>query len=477
MNRRPFLLLLPLALPLCGCLLGPDYVRPEAPSDLPSAFRGVPDGEPAAATGEGAAADAAAWWRAWDDPLLVRLLDEGTSTNLTLREAQARLRQSRASLDAARATLRPTLGLSGSATRARTYDPDETSSAYRAGADAGWEIDLFGRNRRTAEASAAELEAAGLTVEDARLSLRAEIASDYVALRLAQETLALAHSNLAAEVRSAEIARAKGASGFSSGSDVAAAEASIATARAALPARVAAVSAAARALERLLARPPFALEEELAAPAPIPGAPPPPVAAPAETLARRPDVRKAAAALHAATARIGAARAARYPSVNLAAGAALSAASLSEWSEAVKSLSLGPTVSLPLFRGGALAAAERQARAAADEALLAYHDTVLAAVHETQELWTRFAAERERTEPLSAAVARDEEALEAALELYRAGKADYTAVIVRQTALFSARQALAQHRADLASLAVSLAKAVGGFPPGEEITPPPAVWP
>ena len=462
------LLLLPL---LCGgCLLGPDFERPDASPYVPESFRTDGDsssGEPSGPAQAAVPASEEEWWVAWNDPLLERLLERGSSTNLTLLQAEARLRQSRATLDAASAALSPSLGLSGSASRSKTYDPDATRSSYRAGGDAAWEIDLFGRNRRTAAAAAADLEASGLSVEDARLSLRAEIASDYVALRLAQESLEIARSNLVAELESAAIARAKGESGFSSGADVAAAEAGIATAHAALPAREAAVSAAARALEQLLALPPFALEEELSAPGPVPVAPPPPDVAPADLLARRPDVRRAEAALHAATARIGAARAARYPSINLAAGLSISADSLSDWSSALKTMSFGPSVNVPLFQGGALAAAEERAAAAADEALLAYHDTVLAAVHEAQRDWTDLAAERARAQDLAAAVRADGEALDAALALYRAGKGDYTTVIVRRTALLSARLALAQHRATLADLTVSLFRALGGAPSAE----------
>ena len=150
---RPFRLLLPFAaLALSGCLLGPDYERPDAAADLPDAFR---TGGAAAADGAEAAApaDEAAWWDAWGDPLLARLLEEGCATNLTVREAAARLRQSRAELDAARAALSPTLGVSGSGSKSKTYDPDDSAEAYRAGADAGWEIDLFGKNRRSAEAA------------------------------------------------------------------------------------------------------------------------------------------------------------------------------------------------------------------------------------------------------------------------------------------------------------------------------------
>ena len=440
---------------LAGCLLGPDFERPEAPA-LPESFRTVPaDAE----GGSGALPPSV-----WNDPLLAELLSEAASTNLTLLQARSRLAQSRAALAQSRAALRPTLGLSASASASKTYDPDDTSESYRAGGDAGWELDLFGRNRRLAEASEAELEAAGFSVEDAALSLQAEVVADYVTLRLAQESLDIARQNLAADERNAEIARAKGESGFTTGADVSAAEASIATARAVIPSREAAVSSAARALELVLARAPFSLEERLAAPAPVPVAPEPPALAPAELLARRPDIRRAEAAYHAAVARIGAARAARFPSVNLAASAAVTADSLSNWADGLKTLGIGPSVSLPLFQGGRLRAVERQAREAAEESRLAYVAAVLSAVHEAQDVWTRLAAERARGADLAEAVRRDEEALDAARQLYEAGRSDYTTVTVRQTALLSARLALAQHRADLATLTASLAKALGGTP-------------
>ena len=440
-----------------GCLLGPDFERPETP-ELPDAFRGAPAAE------EGAGAQPPSLADAWSgaDPLLAELLAEAASTNLTLLQARSRLAQSRAALAQSRAALRPTLGLSASANASKTYDPDDSSESYRAGGDAGWEIDLFGRNRRLAEASEAELEAAGYSLADALLSLQAEVVADYVTLRLAQESLDIAKQNLAADEQNAEIARAKGESGFTTGSDVSAAEASIATARAVIPAREAAVSSAARAIELLLARAPFSLEERLAAPAPVPAAPEPPVVAPAELLARRPDVRRSEASFHAAIARIGAARAARFPSINLAASATITSDSLSDWADGLKSLGIGPSVSLPLFQGGRLRAAEQQAREAAEEARLAYVAAVLSAVHEAQDVWTRLAAERDRDADLAEAVRRNEEALDAARQLYEAGRSDYTAVTVRQTALLSARLSLAQHRADLATLTASLAKALGG---------------
>ena len=470
------------ALVICGCASGPDWEEPDVSSDLPSEFRRIPADAaflaPAPADSAVAAESADSepdytgasaishtdWFAQWDDPLLRSLLQRAASSNLTVRQAVERVEAARAALDSYRASLLPTLGASGSASRSRSFDPGKTASSYRAGADASWEIDLFGKNRRAAEAAQADLESAGWKLEDAMLSLRAELVSAYVALRLSQTALEIARENLLAEEDNAKIARAKGDSGFSSGADVAAAEAGVATSRASIPPREAAADHAARAIERLLAMPPNSLDAELAAATghDVPAAPPVPSAAPAELLSRRPDVRAALSALHAATARVGEARAARFPSVDLSASFVLSAASLSAWSEALKTLAAGPSISAPIFRGGALAAAERRADAAAREALLAYRDTVLAAVHEAQNAWTSLSAEAARGADLETAVSRNEEALEAARAKYRAGTGDWTAVTVRQMALLSSRLSLAQHRADMADCAVSLVKALGG---------------
>ena len=206
-------------LPLCGCLLGPDHVRPETPVGLPEAFRttlaaAAPDAAAAVSTNDVAAA---VGWAAWNDPTLQTLLETATASNLTIRASLTRLAQSRATLAESRASLFPSLSASGSGSRTRSYDPKDYASSYQGGLSAGWELDLFGRNRRLAEASEAELLAAGYTVEDTMLSVCSEIVTDYVALRYAQASLRLALETLEAEEASAEIARARAASGFYAG--------------------------------------------------------------------------------------------------------------------------------------------------------------------------------------------------------------------------------------------------------------------
>ena len=192
-------------LPLCGCLLGPDHVRPETPVGLPEAFRttlaaAAPDAAAAVSTNDVAAA---VGWAAWNDPTLQTLLETATASNLTIRASLTRLAQSRATLAESRASLFPSLSASGSGSRTRSYDPKDYASSYQGGLSAGWELDLFGRNRRLAEASEAELLAAGYTVEDTMLSVCSEIVTDYVALRYAQASLRLALETL--ETRRSEL--------------------------------------------------------------------------------------------------------------------------------------------------------------------------------------------------------------------------------------------------------------------------------
>lgn len=444
-------------LSLCGCVLGPDYERPQPLSSL-SAYRATPAGEP----GEVAVSAIEEPYRAgWNDPVLLSLLADAASSNLTIRTAFARLEQSRSTLVETRAAFWPKADLSGSGTRRRAYDPDATTSAYAGDVSLGWEVDLFGKNRRLSEISEQEYLRAGLSVEDAQQAVASEIALDYIQYRYAQADLALALETLETLEATAKIAHARQASGFVAESEADAADASIATARADIPAKQAAVSVAKRALEQLCALPPFALDERLAPASGIPQAAVPPQDLPANLLARRPDVRQAECTLHAATARIGVEKAARYPSINLSAGAAVSAAALSSWSAALKSLSFGGAVALPLFHGGALRAAEKRARAEAEEALLGFHDTVLQAVHEAQNNWTEWASLAARRGELEKAVESSRRAYEAAVALYEAGKVDYTDVVSRQSAYISARAARLNQEAQYASQTVKLAKSLG----------------
>src|SRR5436190_6599139 len=172
---------------LAACTVGPDY-RPPAPSAL-----SVPDayyGREAAAQ----PADLARWWERLNDPLLTRLIDEATAGNLDLAAAAARLTQARESLIQARAGRLPTIG--ATATGGRTVGTGNDSNSFRAGVDAAWEADLFGGIRRGIEATGADAESVYYNREALKVAIAAEVATNYVEARLAQERLALARDTL-----------------------------------------------------------------------------------------------------------------------------------------------------------------------------------------------------------------------------------------------------------------------------------------
>ena len=242
-------------------------------------------------------------------------------------------------------------------------------------------------------------------------------------------------------------------------------EAQFRSVQAQLPALEASLDATLRAIELLLDLMPGALQDELSPPAPIPlAAKLPEAGAPADLLDRRPDIRQAEARLHAATAQVGVALADRFPKVTLGGAASLSSESISSWGDAVRALGANAGVSVPLFNAGAKKARYEQRKLAMEESALAYRETVLSALSEAETAWRALEREQARTADLEAAAAAEREAAGLAVRLYEAGNADYLEVISRHASALSAEQSLNQHRATLASLAVSLYKALGGNP-------------
>src|SRR4051812_36764673 len=181
------------AAPLCvfvlaACTVGPNYRPPEAGSlSVPDTYYQRPAGV--------APTDLARWWERFDDPLLTRLIDEATQGNLDLAAAAARLTQARESLVQARAGLVPTVGASASA--GRTVGAGNDRNSFSVGADAAWEVDLFGRIRRGIEAAAADAQGSYYDREALRVAIAAEVATNYIQARLAQERLAIARDTLA----------------------------------------------------------------------------------------------------------------------------------------------------------------------------------------------------------------------------------------------------------------------------------------
>ncbi len=450
-------LLMALTVLCAGCLVGPDFERPE--TDLPATY--LPGTLGGAATN---AMDATAWWRAFDDPVLATLVDAGLGGNLGVRQAVARVRASRASLASSKAAFWPDIGLSAGATRSRSWDPDETSTRASAGFDASWELDLFGGLRRGAEASRAELAATEYALADARLSLAAEIAGEYVSLRQQQAEYAIAIENLAIQTNFHAIAEAKFRAGMANERDRIASEAQWRALEASLPESRAAIQSSIRRIEALLGLNPGLLDDSLSLPLPVPSAPVLPPSVPADLLRRRPDVRQAEARYAAAVARIGVAVANRYPSISLGAGVSISSDSLSDWGEAVKAVSVGPSVRWSILDFGRGKAKVEQARANAEEAALQYRETVLGAVHEVETGWLKLREEGARYAPLVKAGELQARALELSEDMYAKDLGEYQEVLSAQQSFLNARRSIVQQKAACALHAIALYKALGGAP-------------
>jgi NodT family efflux transporter outer membrane factor (OMF) lipoprotein len=330
--------------------------------------------------------------------------------------------------------------------------------------DAAWELDVFGGKRRNVEAAEADLDAAVENRRDVLVSLAAEVGSNYVALRSLQQQLIIAHNNLKTQRHSAEIARKRFEAGFVSGLDVASANAQVATLEAQVPALESSIQATIFSIAVLLGQDPGALVVELTSPATIPVTPPTiPVGLPSELLLRRPDIRKAEAQFHAATARIGVATADLFPKFSLTGSMGLSSvdlASFANWSS--RFWSMGPTVTWSIFDAGRIRSNIEVQNALQEQALLTYRTTVLTALKEVETALVAYAKEQERRRALSVAVEQNRRAVDLAEKLYVAGKTDYLNVLTAQRSLFLTEEALVQSTRSLSANLIALYKALGG---------------
>lgn len=442
------------AIALAACSVGPDYRAP-APASLsvPPAYVG-PGAQPATP------ADLSRWWERFDDPLLTRLIEEASAGNLDLRIATARLAQAREALVQARAGLLPEAGVSAGVGRDLGAGRDRTT--FSVGGDASWQVDLFGGIRRSVEAAGAAAEGAYYDREAVRVAIAAEVASNYIAARLAQARLAIARDTLAIADDNLRIAQWRVQAGLVSSLDAEQARAARAQTAASIPALEANFSSAAHRLAVLTGRPPGALLDSLAAPAPVPEGPAGVATGiPADTLRQRPDVRAAERGLAAATARIGVAEAQLYPQLRLSGNIGTSAFSLGGLFDAITGGLLG-SLGQSLFNGGALRSQVRSQRAAAEAALAGYRQSVLVALEDVEDALAALdAAQRREAEFAIALDAASNSAILSRVQ-YRSGLIDFQSLNQAESQLLSAREGLATSRAARASALVQLYQALGG---------------
>ncbi len=447
-----------------GCAaVGPDYQPPEAA--VPAVWRA----ETASGLTAGDA-ELAHWWRRLEDPVLDALVERVTHQGLDLREALARVREARALRGVAAADWYPTVDADLSYRRVGESENTEfggfvsDSDLYAAGFDAAWEIDLWGRVRRSVEAADADLQA---TIEDARdveVTLVAETAANYVQLRAFQARVAIARTNVALQEETLALVQARFEAGLVGERDVAQAQTNVETTRSRVPALEIGLRAAENRLAVLLGLAPGALAAELAETRPIP-VPPAEVAVgvPADLLRRRADVRRVERGLAAETARIGVAQGDLYPRLTLFGNIGFASQDSSDLFESTSGVfGIGPSIRWNLFDGGRLRGRVEAQDARAEQALVRWERAVLVALEETENAMTAFVHEQARRRSLVEAAFHARRAVEFAQTQYGEGISDFQTVLDSERALADLEDELAQSDAAVATNLVVLYKALGG---------------
>ncbi|PIF09257.1 efflux transporter outer membrane subunit [Janthinobacterium sp. 13] len=457
------------ALGLAGCgSVGSDFQRPR--NDLGQQWRQAEDARFAASL-DGAIEQR--WWDSFGDATLSSLLQRAAGANLDVLAAGSRLEQSRAARGVAGAAQGPSLGANGSYGRSRNSeqglsDPSRHNgqsaySLWQGNLDAAWELDLWGRVRREVEAADARVDVAVETQRGVLLAVLAETARDYIELRGAQQTLAITQQLLDIARHTLDLTRIRLREGAATQLDEAETAAHVATIEARLPPLQQREARLGNALALLLALPPQALQAELAAGKDIPGvALQVQLGVPSSLAERRPDIRRAEAQLHAATATIGVAQADFYPRITLSGSIGLQAMLLSDIGWDAKRFAFGPGFSVPLFDGGRLRGTLQLREAQQQEAAIAYRQTVLAAWHEVEDALSGYQANARRQASLDEAVKQGRRALGSAELQYRQGGTDLINVLHVQNTLLNNEAALVDSRATASLSLVQVYKALGG---------------
>lgn len=450
--RRQLIMALTAAL-LSGCAA-------TASRDLPATTLHVPDrwsfdAPPASPETE-------RYWTRLNDPLIDRFVERALAGNRDIARTAARVAQARAGVQAARAGYFPQVDASGGVRR-NVGDGADDRLQFSLGADAQWEIDLFGRIGSDVAASRADLAAAGYALADLQRLIAGQIAQTTVSARALAVQLAIARDTLVIQDENLQIARWRLQAGLVSSLDVEQAAAQRAQTAASIPALERDVAQTANTLSTLIGESPGAVRTALdASTAPIP-VPPDMMGleTPAAVLRARPDVRQTEATLLADTARVGVARAQLLPLVRLTGNIGTSAFGIDSLFDIVTG-GLFAGVSQLIFDGGRARAQVSGAEAAAKASLAAWEQAILVALEDVESAVAAQNAARERVRLFGSALEAANNAALLARSQYQAGLIDFQTLLTAENQLLSARNALAASEAERANAFVALHQALGG---------------
>lgn len=467
MKRPRTAWLVALAVLVAGCpKIGPDYEPPVPP--VAEGWRDAGD-----ATLNVGAAGPDDWWVLFDDPVLARLVETARRQNPSLEFAAVRVLEARARRGIAVGGLWPqsqnAFGtwsrVELSESRANQTNPslDRDFDDWNFGAEAAWELDLWGHLRRGVEAADAELMAQVADYDDVLLSLIAEVVRTYVRLRVFEERLAVAHGNAIIQQRSRDIADVKFRNETVSELDVVQADALLATTEAFAAAQAAEYRAAENTLAVLLGLPPQSLDE-LVGERGIPVAPPRvEVGVPAELLRRRPDVRRLERQVAAQSARIGIAKADLLPRLSLTGVFSVAAEDFADLGDprSIEAFG-GPTLRWAILNYGRITNNVRVQDARFQALLAAYEATVLRAQQEVENAIVRLARARVQVDVLGRGAAAARRAVDISELQYREGMVDYVRVLDAHERLLAAQEQLVVARGEAAGQVVALHRSLGG---------------
>ena len=438
---------------LSGCVVGPAYVKPTI--DAPPAYRFAQDSQEAPSD-----VDTTGWWRDFGDPELDALVTEGMRSNHDLRIATLRVDEFAARVIAARSAGLPQIGYGSSLSR-QTLSGTNLGESYSALLSASWEIDLWGRIRREDEAARANLLATDAARIGVGLTVTAAIVSGYITLLDLDRRLQIAESTVEGRRRNVEVFQMRLDGGVVSDFEMMQVTAEYETAVAAVPDLKRAIDLQENALSLLLGRNPGPIKrgvtlENLSVPKV-------PAGIPSDLIERRPDILQSEQQLVAANAMVGVARALYFPRLSLTGSAGGVSSELDDlFSGPARSWSFVGQLLGPIFSGGAIDSANRQADARRDQAVVSYGKTVQDAFRDVEDALASLNANRLLVASYQRRVQSLERAVGLSQERYDNGYADYLEVLDTERSLFSARLTLTAVQGDSLRNLTDLYRALGG---------------
>ena len=460
---------------LAGCAVGPDYKRPEA-TTIPAAYAGVTNtgatngwkvAQPQGQLPKGN------WWEVFGDPELNALEVQAAAANQQLKIAVARFAEARAQMDVTRSGLFPNIALSGSAIRQRDSPNSPSTTTGEATGhsatyndftlplDFSYEADLWGRVRRSVESARAQMQASADDLETIKLMIQAEVAADYFTLRALDSQREVLLSSVQVFSKSYALTLDRRAGGVATDLEVAQSETVLKTTQAQLPFVALQRAKFEHALALLVGQnaATFSVPERTLSAAP-PVIPP---GLPSELLERRPDISAAERRMAAANANIGVAKAAFFPTIQLNGLAGLESVDAgSLFDSSSRMWAVGPSLTLPIFESGRLRANLRFAKAAYEEMIASYRQTVLTAFSEVENNLAAQNLLASQYELESGALLAARKQLEVANNRYRDGLITYLEVATAESTELNVEFSTVQLRGQQLVAAIALVKSLGG---------------